>query len=568
MPEVIQSIVLSSGTVVTIPSFPRHERLSPPADKITIYTRANCALMHYSGSVRKWQRFSDDDLVELGNILTGADCKTLVVDTPAITGQYVGSLFWYWDTINYPSGGWSLAIEFSPSGDNMQLGLTNYWPVGGGNRYFNGENPQGTDEQERDFYYAVANAPTALGWTFKNYREGSLYSLDIATNFDLNPGLNYLLANTIFTNVQSYLTQHPDADITIIGYDPESEDDPYVIDDPATLGGGTGARENPEDIEKAEIPDLPSLSAVDTGLITMYGATLAQLQSLGAYLWSDLWDIENNFKKLFSDPMNCLIGLSIVPVRPSMGGAANVKFGNITTNVALNKLTSQYAEVDCGTVSIKEYIGSFLDYSPYVNISIYLPYIGYRELSPDDVMNDSVHVVYHIDVLTGGCCAMIETGNKGLLYSFNGSCIANVPITAINYSGAIQNAVSAVGAGVTTAVGIATGAAPIAAMGAASMLSNAANTAMNSKPTVQRSGNMGGSAGLMSYQKPMLVITRPRQSVPSKLNKFTGLTTNVTLKLSQTKGFTQVELIHLDGIPCMDEERKELLSLLKEGVIF
>ena len=163
---------------------------------------------------------------------------------------------------------------------------------------------------------------------------------------------------------------------------------------------------------------------------------------------------------------------------------------------------------------------------------------------------------------------MIETGNKGLLYSFNGSCIANVPITAINYSGAIQNAVSAVGAGVTTAVGIATGAAPIAAMGAASMLSNAANTAMNSKPTVQRSGNMGGSAGLMSYQKPMLVITRPRQSVPSKLNKFTGLTTNVTLKLSQTKGFTQVELIHLDGIPCMDEERKELLSLLKEGVIF
>ena len=266
--------------------------------------------------------------------------------------------------------------------------------------------------------------------------------------------------------------------------------------------------------------------------------------------------------------MNCLIGLSIIPVRPTMGGAQNVKFGNITTSVALNKLSSQWAEVDCGTLSIKEYVGSFLDYSPYVNISLYLPYIGYRELSPDDVMNDTIHVVYHIDCLTGGCCAFVECGKKGLLYTFNGSCIANVPITAINYSGAIQNAVSAVGAVAMAGAGIATGAAPLTAMGVASGLSNAANTAVNSKPTVQRSGNMGGSAGLMSYQKPLLVITRPRMSVPDKLNKFTGLTTNVTMPLSSCVGFTQVELIHLDGVPCTENERSELLSLLKQGVIF
>ena len=324
----------------------------------------------------------------------------------------------------------------------------------------------------------------------------------------------------------------------------------------------------PDEIEKAEIPDLPELSAVDTGLVTLYTATNAQLQALGGYLWSNLWDIETNFKKLFADPMNCLIGLSIVPVQPTAGGAQNVKFGNINTNIALNVLSSQFVELDCGSVNIKEYIGSFLDYSPYVNISLYLPYIGYRELSPDDVMNDTIHVVYHIDVLSGGCCAMIETGKKGLLYSFNGSCITNVPITAINYSGAIQNAVSAVGAGLTTVAGIATGAAPVAAVGAASMLSSAANTAMNSKPTIQRSGSMGGSAGLMSYQKPLLVITRPRMSVPDKLNKFVGLTTNVTMKLSQVKGFTQVEHVHLSGIAATQEEKDELMTLLRQGVIF
>ena len=332
--------------------------------------------------------------------------------------------------------------------------------------------------------------------------------------------------------------------------------------------GGDGSGDDPDEIEKMPIPDLPSLSAVNTGLVTLYTATNAQLQSLGGYLWSNLWDIETNFKKLFADPMNCLIGLSIVPVTPSAGGAQNVKFGNITTNIALNVLASQYVEVDCGSVSIREYVGSFLDYSPYVNISIYLPYVGYRELSPDDVMNDTIHVVYHVDVLSGGCCAMIETAKKGLLYSFNGSCITNVPITAINYSGAIQNAVSAVGAGLTTAAGIATGAAPLTAIGVTQMLQSASNTAMNSKPTIQRSGAMGGAAGLMSCQKPFLVITRPRMSVPDKLNKFVGLTTNVTMKLSQVKGFTQVEHVHLSGIAATEDEKDELMTLLRQGVIF
>lgn len=79
---------------------------------------------------------------------------------------------------------------------------------------------------------------------------------------------------------------------------------------------------------------------------------------------------------------------------------------------------------------------------------------------------------------------------------------------------------------------------------------------------------MGGSAGLMSYQKPLLVITRPRMSVPDKLNKFVGLTTNVTMNLSQVKGFTQVEHIHLSGIAATEDEKDELMTLLRQGVIF
>lgn len=575
--DVINSIKLSSGTIVKLPIFPAvHVPVLADEYQYTKSSRAYAVIMNNLGNVREYQAYSDRDIIELLNVLNGRDFDTYSVDIgDPTTGNRPVLLCWIWFETDQTYKLACPALRPSTTNENAVIDMRTIWGRGisGRNLFF--DNQSYYDDTWHTYSDACARVQTSTEGGSSDYalnvRPGAPYTLDMCVNYgDFGiPGAGGLSLTQLANNIAQYIEDHPDADIEITGFDPEGNDDPYIIDDPAGFDGGNGDRnQDPDEIEKATIPPLPSVSAVDTGLITMYGATLAQLQTLGSYLWASWWDIETNFKKLFSDPMNCLIGLSIIPVVPTMGGAQNVKFGNITTNVALNKLSSQWAEVDCGTVSIKEYVGSFLDYSPYVNISIYLPYIGYRELSPDDVMNDSIHVVYHIDCLTGGCCAFIECGKKGLLYTFNGSCIANVPITAINYSGAIQNAVSAVGSLAMTGVGIATGAAPVAAMGVASGLSNAANTAINSKPTIQRSGNMGGAAGLMSYQKPLLVITRPRMSVPDKLNKFVGLTTNVTMPLSSCVGFTQVELIHLDGVPCTDDERSELLSLLKQGVIF
>ena len=569
MSDLINSIKLSSGTVVTLPIFPPIYSASADENNYLKASRGGTVFVHFRAGNLFYQMLDDADSLELLNILYGKSYTSFEysVYTPHPLNS-ASLLFWLYDAgrgyyrltipdiISAQSTETNAVIDVRYAFGNSELMFYN------SESYYVGEDHSYYDrcEQVKTAWYPVYAM---------NMRTGPIYTIDFAANNGSNSFARAITLQEITAYITAYIAAHPDADIEITAYDPIENTDPYIVDDPSTFGGGGGAREDPDEIEKATIPPLPELSAVDTGLVTLYAATTnAQLQALGGYLWSNLWDIETNFKKLFADPMNCLIGLSIVPVQPTMGGAQNVKFGNITTNIGLNTISSQFVELDCGSVNIKEFVGSFLDYSPYVNISIYLPYIGYRELSPDDVMNDTIHVVYHIDVLSGGCCAMIETGKKGLLYSFNGSCITNVPITAINYSGAIQNSISAVGAGLTTVEGIATGAAPIAAVGAASMLSSAANTAMNSKPTIQRSGAMGGSAGLMSYQKPLLVITRPRMSVPDKLNKFVGLTTNVTMKLSQVKGFTQVEHIHLSGIAATQEEKDELMTLLRQGVIF
>ena len=343
---------------------------------------------------------------------------------------------------------------------------------------------------------------------------------------------------------------------------------PYRGGGYSSIGGGDGTLVPGalDSIDPAEIPDLPTLGATNLGFMTMYNPTAAQLKSLSDFMWSGIFDLDT-YKKLFSDPMESIIGLAILPVSPSLGGSKNVMFGTIDSGVSMRVLSSQYVQVDCGSVNIEKFIGSFLDSDPYTKISIYLPYVGIRQLSADDIMGGSIQVVYNIDCLTGACGCFIKHSSRGVLYSYNGSCITNVPLTASNFSGAIQNAVSAVISGIGVAAGMATGAAPITAMGVTGLLNSAANTAMNSKPIIQRSGNLGGSAGIMSIQKPFVIIERPAYSVPENVEQYVGQTSNITATLGDCKGFTMCEYIHMQGCWGTENELKEIEALLKEGVI-
>lgn len=338
-------------------------------------------------------------------------------------------------------------------------------------------------------------------------------------------------------------------------------DNPFPGDDD---DGGDGPN-NPPVVDPTDVPELPDTDIGNCGLFTMYTPTLAQIQALGAFLWTGLFD-PDNFKKLFTNPMDCIIGLGILPCAPSSAGSKNIKFGSVDSGISSSYITTQYKQFECGSVKIDKQVGSFLDYLE-TKISIFLPFIGFRELATADVMGGTISVTYNVDCLTGSCVAFVKHSARGVMYAFNGSCIANVPLSGTNFSGAIQNAVSTVASGVGVLAGMASGAAPLTAMSAASMLTSAANTALNAKPNVQRSGNIGGAAGLLSGKKPFVIIERPNYSVPDFIENYEGRVCNKSAILGNLSGFTMVEKIHLDNIDATAEELNEIDKLLKEGVI-
>lgn len=338
--------------------------------------------------------------------------------------------------------------------------------------------------------------------------------------------------------------------------------DPYSPGGTSGTGGGGGTYST--DSDAIPIPSLPSLDAVKAGFISLYSPTLSQLNNLASYMWGDSFDV-NTFKKIFADPMDAIIGLSIVPGSVPTAGTDSIKIGFIDTGVSMNKAATQYASLDCGTLDIQNFFGSFLDYSPYTKFSIFLPYIGTRQLDTDDIMGKQLHLVYNIDYLTGTLCAMLEVSGA-VLYEFSGSCAASIPLTGQNFT---QMIVSGIQLATSITAGVATAGATTAAnvASAAGMVGSTAGTVAGMKPSIQKTGAVSGAAGMLGVQIPYLIWEIPKQALPENFNTFYGYPSNITKVLKDCNGYTEVDDIHIYNIYATDAELREIESLLKGGVI-
>lgn len=353
-----------------------------------------------------------------------------------------------------------------------------------------------------------------------------------------------------------------------------SNNDPFTPGGITGGGGGGGSFDITSD--SVDIPQLPSISASDAGFITLFNPTLAELRNLASYMWTGLFDV-NNFRKIFADPMDCILGLSIVPVQVPSGSAQVVKVGNISTGVSMTTAASQYVEVDCGSITVNEYWGAYLDYEPFTKTEIYLPYIGTHAICTDDIMGKTLTIKYHVDILSGACTAYIKAGDN-VLYEFIGQCSSSIPITGNDWTNVINGVITiaaSIGSMVATGGAAAPSTSGAAARAATHKQLNAihesatiASTAVNSlKPTVEKSGAMSGTGGMLAVQKPYIILTRPRQALPQSQNYFTGYPSFITEMLGNLSGFTVVESMHLSGIPGTNEEVVEIENLLMLGVI-
>jgi hypothetical protein len=347
---------------------------------------------------------------------------------------------------------------------------------------------------------------------------------------------------------------------------PQPEGEPQ--DDPAPNPDPNKPSSNPTDDKPQDPPDpnpsdpdggdptpgIPILPIVaSAGLGNIYNPSKAQVSALQSYLWSS--DNLVDILKLFQNPVDGIISLHWVFGTPVDGDSKEITLGYLPTGVSAPVVTSQFTDIDCGTITIPLKQKNALDYPPYTDIQIYLPFIGIEPLNAYDLVGGTLNVTYRIDVYTGACVAKLTAKRNGLnckLYEFAGNCGYELPLTSGNFVGMVGNVIS----------GAVTGA-MIGGVGGAVL--GGARSAIHSNMDVRRSGNLSANAGICGSRIPYVIITRAVPYDAANYNMFYGYPSNKTVYLSNCKGYTKVKDIVLHT-SATDEEKQEIESLLKEGV--
>ena len=352
-------------------------------------------------------------------------------------------------------------------------------------------------------------------------------------------------------------------DPTVTPDDPTDETSPLVDvitnPNPQPTTPTPGEPATPPDTGSGSSPTVVTPTGNASSLWAVYNPTQAQLDAFGAWLWSS--DFVEQIKKLFNDPMQAIVGVHKVFATPPTGGQVNIKCGYIDSGCPAAQVTGQYVTINCGTVNVREYYGNVFDYSPYTEISLYLPFIGIVKLDVADVMRGKVTVIYHVDVITGACLADVKVsrdGENSVMYQYSGSAIVTYPISSGSYASMVTGVLSlAAGVAGTIMTG---GAAAPALIGGAVGLSHL-------HTDVQKSGGFSGSPGAMGCKKPYLIISRAQDANPADFEKYEGKPASKTVRLGDCSGFVKVKVINIDNVPATYGELDQIVALLKTGVI-
>lgn len=286
-------------------------------------------------------------------------------------------------------------------------------------------------------------------------------------------------------------------------------------------------------------------------LTTTFKMTKDRLQQLGRFLWGS--NIFDNFSLICNNPIENIISCKSIPLSLD-GSTQKIILGNVDTGVNGDKVSNNFAKQNIGSITITEKYHNFLDYAPYTNVIIYLPYVGFKELDTNLVMGKTLSISYTVDIITGGCLCQIKSNNVKL-YEFNGNMGIDIPITASNRAQVEAGYIS-------SGIGIASSVASGNIVGAVTSLINSAESQYHYASTSSPNPMCVASTNRTCY----VILDRPTYQTLKSFNHTRGKKCYLTKTINTLKGYTICdEHIDLSGIRATESEKEELIRLLSGG---
>lgn len=204
----------------------------------------------------------------------------------------------------------------------------------------------------------------------------------------------------------------------------------------------------------------------------------------------------------------------IIPIE----GYKQLKASKYDFGVTAPYTKSYTLNIDCGSIQIDETFKSVMDYAPFSRLTIFLPFIGFQELDVSMVMNNVLHVVYTVDVLSGRCLAKLF-----VVIEENECCIAE-------YGGTIA-----------------------------------------SDEVFSTTGQYNGSYELLTSMQlselQTYVLISNKEPLEGNVSEYDGYPTNEVIKVGDVTGFIAYDKIFAVGMTATETEKREIESILKSGVL-
>lgn len=192
-----------------------------------------------------------------------------------------------------------------------------------------------------------------------------------------------------------------------------------------------------------------------------------------------------------------------------------IRFGNYKTQVNSKVVNQRVARVSCGKVTVPELHHNALDYSPYTTVRIWLPFLGFFDLSIDELSNKEVELNYAIDLINGKALAEISN-DDGVIYRFVGTAYEREPYHT---------------------------------------------ESLNNVSTVY----INGAYNMADYT-PYLLIERPINLTPSN-NDLEGLPTYKEVTIGDMTGYVRCRKVFAKDMIATEAEKNEIEALLCSGVL-
>lgn len=310
--------------------------------------------------------------------------------------------------------------------------------------------------------------------------------------------------------------------------------------------------------DSSDATDNPSDGSTFGGfsnMLTTYKISKQALADLGNFIWSN--SIFDDIKLLNNSPLENIVSCMYMPCDIT-GTNASIVVGNVKVNVSGDKLPQNMIKVKIAEFVMPISNTGFLAYEPYTSVALYLPFIGMIDLQPKDVCGYTVTVEYLFDVVVGSFGVLVFTskgGGKTLIYSGNGVCSVNIPLTASNQA---QVQASLLTGGISLVSDAISG----NVMGAISDVTNIATIQNHS----QTFGSPSSMVGAMSPNHCYYIIRTPIIKLPANFAHTKGFICMDTYSLSNLKGFTKLTTdVDLSGFNLTHNELERLRTILTSG---